>query len=98
MEIDVIWMTVATAFVVLMVPALGIFYAGLVRKKNVLSTFLQCLAVSAVVALVWALFGYSLVFGNSVGGFIGDLSRVGLSTAGSAPTTPTHPRSPRYSS
>ena len=84
LEIDVIWMTVATAFVVLMVPALGIFYAGLVRKKNVLSTFLQCLAVSAVVALVWALFGYSLVFGNSIGGFIGDLSRVGLSTAGSA--------------
>jgi Amt family ammonium transporter len=87
-------MTVATAFVVLMVPALGIFYAGLVRRKNVLSTFLQCLAVSAVVALVWALFGYSLVFGKSIGGFIGDLSRVGLSTAGDASYTTYAPKIP----
>ena len=94
LEVDVIWMTVATAFVVLMVPALGIFYAGLVRRKNVISTFLQCLAVSAVVALVWALFGYSLVFGDSIGGFIGDLSRVGLSTVGDAPYATYAPRIP----
>jgi Amt family ammonium transporter len=94
LEVDVIWMTVATAFVVLMVPALGIFYAGLVRRKNAISTFLQCLAVSAVVALVWALFGYSLVFGDSIGGFIGDLSRVGLSTVGDAPYATYAPRIP----
>ena len=78
-------MTLSTAFVVLMVPALGIFYAGLVRRKNAISTFFQCMAVFAVVALVWSLVGYSLVFGGSVGGLIGDLSRVGLAGIGEAP-------------
>jgi Amt family ammonium transporter len=67
-----------------MVPALGIFYAGLVRRKNAISTLLQCMAVFALVALVWGLFGYSLVFGGSVGGFIGDFSRVGLAGVGDA--------------
>jgi ammonium transporter, Amt family len=71
-------MTVATAFVVIMVPALGIFYAGLVRRKNAISTFLQCMAVFAVVSIVWSILGYSLTFGGSVGGIIGDLSRLGL--------------------
>lgn len=58
-------MTVSTAFVVFMVPALGIFYAGLVRRKNVISTFFQCMAVFAAVAIVWSLVGYSLVFGEA---------------------------------
>jgi ammonium transporter, Amt family len=71
-------MTVATAFVVIMVPALGIFYAGLVRRKNAISTFLQCMAVFAVVSIVWSIVGYSITFGGSVGGIIGDLSRLGL--------------------
>ena len=75
---DVAWVTVATALVMLMTPALGFFYAGLVRKKNLVSTIAQCLAIFAVVSLVWALWGYSLVFGNSVNGVIGDLSFLGL--------------------
>lgn len=87
-------MTVSAAFVVLMVPALGIFYAGLVRRKNVISTFLQCLAVFAAVAVVWSLVGYSLVFGGSVGGFIGDLSRLGFSGVGETPNAVYAPKIP----
>lgn len=69
-------MVAATALVMLMTPALGFFYAGLVRRKNILSTLVQCLIIFAVVGLVWTLKVYSLVFGPSVNGFIGDLSLV----------------------
>jgi ammonium transporter, Amt family len=78
MDADIVWISVSIAFVVLMVPALGIFYAGLVRRKNQIATLFQCLAVFSVVSLIWALLGYSLVFGPSIGGFIGDLSKAGL--------------------
>ncbi len=55
----------------LMTPALGFFYGGLVRKKNLLSTIVQCFIIFAIISLVWALWGYSLVFGQSFGGIIG---------------------------
>ena len=61
-----------------MTPALGFFYAGLVRKKNLVSTLIQCLIIFAVISIVWALWGYSLVFGPSVGGVIGNLNMIGL--------------------
>jgi Amt family ammonium transporter len=75
---DISWVITATALVMLMTPALGFFYAGLVRKKNLVSTIVQCLVIFAVVSIIWALWGYSLVFGPSVHGIIGDLSLVGL--------------------
>jgi Amt family ammonium transporter len=75
---DISWVATATALVMLMTPALGFFYAGLVRKKNLVSTLIQCLIIFAVISLVWALWGYSLVFGPSVGGVIGNLDLVGL--------------------
>ncbi len=75
---DISWVITATALVMLMTPALGFFYAGLVRKKNLVSTLIQCLIIFAVISVVWALWGYSLVFGPSVGGVIGNLSLVGL--------------------
>jgi ammonium transporter, Amt family len=68
---DIAWIITATALVMLMTPALGFFYGGLVRKKNLVSTIVQCFIIFAVVSLIWALWGYSLVFGKSVGGFIG---------------------------
>ena len=68
---DVAWVIVATALVMLMTPALGFFYGGLVRKKNLVSTIVQCIAIFAVVSVVWALWGYSLVFGTSFHGIIG---------------------------
>jgi len=72
---DTAWMIVATSFVLLMsIPGLALFYAGMVRKKNVLATTAQTLATVALVTVLWIVVGYSLVFtpGNSI---IGDLSR-----------------------
>jgi Amt family ammonium transporter len=79
---DLSWLMTATALVMLMTPALGFFYGGLVRKKNLVSTILQCLIIFAVVSITWAIIGYSLVFGPSVNGIIGDLSIVGLNNIG----------------
>ncbi len=75
---DVAWVIASTALVMLMTPALGFFYGGLVRKKNLVSTIVQCVAIFAVISIIWALWGYSLVFGPSIGGVIGDLSLAGL--------------------
>jgi Amt family ammonium transporter len=79
---DISWLMTATALVMLMTPALGFFYGGLVRKKNLVSTIVQCLIIFAVVSIIWAVLGYSLVFGTSVNGIIGDLSYVGLNNVG----------------
>ena len=75
---DIAWVLTATALVMLMVPALAFFYGGLVRKKNLVSTLVQCITIFAVVSLVWFFWGYSLVFGDSLGGIIGNLSLAGL--------------------
>lgn len=61
----------ATALVMLMTPALGFFYGGLVRKKNLVSTIAQCFIIFAVISIVWALWGYALVFGPTTNGIIG---------------------------
>jgi Amt family ammonium transporter len=69
---DTAWMLAATALVVLMTPALGLFYAGLVRSKNTLNTFMMCAAALGVAVVSWAMIGYSFAFaeGNSIiGGF-----------------------------
>jgi Amt family ammonium transporter len=79
---DISWVITATALVMLMTPALGFFYGGLVRRKNLVSTIVQCLVIFAVVSIIWALWGYSLVFGPSFNGVIGNLSLVGLSNIG----------------
>ncbi|MBN1244920.1 ammonium transporter [Candidatus Bathyarchaeota archaeon] len=79
---DISWLMAATALVMLMTPALGFFYGGLVRKKNLVSTIVQCLIIFAVVSIIWAILGYSLVFGPSINGIIGDLSIVGLTNIG----------------
>jgi len=65
---DTAWMLVSTAFVMLMVPGLALFYAGMVRRKNVLATMMHSMIALAVVGVFWVAFGYSLAFGNSVGG------------------------------
>ena len=59
---DTAWMLAATALVLLMTPALGLFYAGLVRSKNTLNTFMMCVAALAVATITWALIGYSFAF------------------------------------
>jgi len=69
----------------IMTPALGFFYGGLVRRKNLVSTISQCFAIFAVVSLIWALWGYSLALGPSVSGFIGSFANVFLNNVGYAP-------------
>jgi Amt family ammonium transporter len=68
---DTAWMLMATALVILMTIGLGVFYAGLVRAKNTLNTFMMCIAALGVVTISWALVGYSLAFGDG-SGFIGN--------------------------
>ena len=68
---DTAWMLVATALVLLMTPALGLFYAGLVRSKNTLNTFMMSIAAIAIALVTWAAVGYSLAFdgdGKLLGG------------------------------
>ena len=82
---DIAWVGTATALVMVMTPALGFFYAGLVRAKNLVSTLVQCLIIFATVSVVWVLWGYSLAFGPSIGGIIGNLSHFALNGVGLEP-------------
>ena len=79
---DMAWVTLASGLVMLMTPALGFFYGGLVRKKNISYTIVQCFAIFAVVGLVWTLWGYSLAFGPSMGGYIGNFDKALLNNVG----------------
>ena len=74
---DTAWMLAATALVILMTPALGLFYAGLVRAKNTLNTFMMCAAALGVATVAWALVGYSVAFGGD-GALIGGLDHIFL--------------------
>ena len=77
-------MLAATAMVLLMTPALGLFYAGLVRSKNTLNTFMMSIAALAVATVMWALVGYSLAFDKG-NGFIGGLGYAFLHGVAFAP-------------
>ncbi len=81
---DTAWMLIATALVVMMTPALGLFYAGLVRSKNTLNTFMMCAGALAVATVMWALVGYSLAFDGN-GAIIGGLHNAFLHDVGFAP-------------
>jgi Amt family ammonium transporter len=81
---DTAWMLVATGLVLLMTPALGLFYAGLVRSKNTLNTFMMCIAAIAVATVTWAVVGYSLAF-DGTAGFVGGLDYAFLNDVGFAP-------------
>ena len=75
---DTAWMLTSTALVLMMtVPGLALYYAGMVRKKNVLATLMQAFAVCCLVTITWTVIGYSLTF-TTGGPYIGDLSRVFL--------------------
>ena len=69
---DTAWMITATALVLFMTPGLAFFYGGMVRKKNVISTMAQSFIAMAVVSIVWVVVGFSLAFGDSIGGIIGN--------------------------
>ncbi len=69
---DTAWMLTATALVLLMTPGLAFFYGGMVNKKNVISTMLQSFISMAVITILWVVAGFSLAFGDSIGGIIGN--------------------------
>jgi Amt family ammonium transporter len=81
---DTAWMLVATALVLMMTPALGLFYAGLVRSKNTLNTFMMCVAAIAVATVTWAAVGYSLAFDGDAG-LVGGLGQAFLGGVDFAP-------------
>jgi Amt family ammonium transporter len=97
---DTAWMLVSTALVLMMaIPGVALFYAGMVRKKNVLATMMQSFTICALVSIVWIVIGYSIAFGNG-GLYFGDFSRfmladiiwdkpfiLGPGTEGETPTT-----------
>jgi Amt family ammonium transporter len=82
---DTAWLLISTALVMLMIPGLALFYGGLVRTKNVLSTFMHSFVALAVVSLLWVTFGYSLAFGADHGGVIGGFDHVFLQGVGLEP-------------
>lgn len=69
---DIAWIIVATALVFLMTPGLAFFYGGMVHRKNVISTMIKSVVAAGVVSILWVFVGYSLCFGQSIGGFIGN--------------------------
>ena len=94
---DNAWMLVSAALVLMMTgPGLALFYAGLVRRKNVLGTMMHSFSLMAVVTVVWAIVGYSLAFGEGLP-VIGDLRYLFLSGVGSAPNADYAPTIPRRS-
>jgi Amt family ammonium transporter len=84
---DTAWILISAALVMLMTPALALFYGGMVRKKNLLSTIMMSFAIMALFGILWVLYGYSLVFGTDHGGVIGGLNFLGLNGVGQAPSS-----------
>ena len=83
---DTAWILVSSAMVMLMTPGVALFYGGMVRRKNVLSTMMMSFVCLALIALLWVLYGYSLGFGPDVGGIIGGLDFIGLRQVGQEPS------------
>lgn len=84
---DTAWLLISSALVMLMTPGVALFYGGMVRQKNVLSTIMMSFAALGMVGLLWVLYGYSLSFGSDNGGFIGGLDFIGLRNVGQEPSS-----------
>jgi len=84
---DTAWLLVSSALVMLMTPGVALFYGGMVRRKNTLSTIMMSFVCLGLVGLLWVLYGYSLSFGADNGGFIGGLNFAGLMNVGQEPSS-----------
>ncbi len=82
---DTAWVLMSSALVILMTPALGFFYGGLVRRKNVLATIMHSFFILALISVQWVLWGYTLAFGPDMGGIIGGLDFIGFRGVGAEP-------------
>src|ERR1700749_2050183 len=92
---DIAWMLMSTALVLIMTPGLAFFYGGMVNKKNVISTMLQSVVCMVIITVMWGIFGFSLAFGDSMHGFIGNPSTFfmmkGMLSNATWPLAPTIP-------
>ena len=79
---DTAWVLISAALVFIMTPGLALFYGGMVRSKNVLTTIMQSMFVLGLISVEWIILGYAMAFGTDVGGFIGSLDKVGLAGVG----------------
>ena len=88
---DVAWLITATIFVLMMTPGLSFFYGGMVGAKNVISTMLQSFIAMGLISVLWVVFGFSLCFGDDIGGVIGDPTTFLMfnNVGGEVYTTPT---------
>ncbi len=84
---DTAFILAAAGLVLLMTPGLALFYAGMVRSKNVLGTIMQSLIMISIISFEWVYIGYSMSFGPDVGGFVGDLSWFALKGVTNAPSS-----------
>src|SRR3954454_20797431 len=91
---DTAWVLASAGLVMLMTPALGFFYGGLVRRKNVLATIMHSFFILALISVQWVLLGYTLAFGPDHGGIIGGLDWFGLKGVGAAPNVDYAPTIP----
>ncbi|MCU0588657.1 MAG: ammonium transporter [Syntrophobacteraceae bacterium] len=82
---DTAWILASAALVLLMTPGLGLFYAGMTRRKNVLGTLMQSFVAMGIITIQWVLFGYSLAFGPDIGHLIGGLKFFALNEVGMEP-------------
>ena len=85
-QADTVWILISSALVMLMTPGLALFYGGMVRRKNLLSTMMMSFACLGLVGLLWVLYGYSLAFGTDHAGIIGGFNFLGLKNVGQAPS------------
>jgi ammonium transporter, Amt family len=83
---DTAWLLISAALVMLMTPGLALFYGGMVRRKNILSTIMMSMAILGVIGILWMLYGYSLSFGKDIGGLIGGLNYFALNNVGQDPS------------
>ena len=83
---DTAWILISSALVMLMTPGLALFYGGMVRRKNILSTIMMSFVALGVVGILWVLYGYSLSFGTDTLGIIGSLDFIGLRNVGQEPS------------
>lgn len=79
---DTAWVLVSAALVFIMTPAVALFYGGMVRSKNVLSTIMQSMFILGMISVEFILLGYTMAFGSDMNGLIGDLSKIGLEGVG----------------
>ncbi len=82
---DTAFVLISAALVLLMTPALALFYGGMCRTKNVLSTIMQSFFIIGIISVQWVLFGYSLAFGPDISHFVGSLEWIGLNGVGNSP-------------